>query len=128
MYSPVRPDWLKLHSEEIIDPGREIVDAHHHLWDRPAGRYLMDEMVADVNKTLRGWYGYFKYSLPTAMQRVDEWTRERIRHILRRRQRRRGMVRGRERTEYPIAWFEKRGLFSLKAAQAKWLQSLAGNH
>jgi RNA-directed DNA polymerase len=86
------------------------------------------EIVADVNKTLRGWYGYFKYSLPSAMQRVDEWTRERIRHILRRRQRRRGMVRGRERTEYPIAWFEKQGLFSLKAAQAKWLQSLAGNH
>jgi len=88
----------------------------------------MVEIVADVNKTLRGWYGYFKYSLPSAMQRVDEWTRERIRHILRRRQRRRGMVRGRERTEYPIAWFEQRGLFSLKAAQAKWLQSLAGNH
>lgn len=29
---------------------------------------------------------------------------------------------------YPNAWFEKQGLFSLKAAQAKWLQSLAGNH
>jgi RNA-directed DNA polymerase len=88
----------------------------------------MVEIVADVNKTLRGWYGYFKYSLPSAMQRVDEWTRERIRHILRRRHRRRGMVKGRERTEYPIAWFEKQGLFSLKTAQAKWLQSLAGNH
>ncbi len=86
------------------------------------------EMVAEVNKTLRGWYGYFKYSLTSAMQRVDEWTRERIRHILRRRHRRRGMVRGRERTEYPIAWFERQGLFSLKGAQAKWLQSLAGTH
>jgi RNA-directed DNA polymerase len=85
-------------------------------------------IVTDVNKTLRGWYGYFQYSLPSAMQRVDEWTRERIRHILRRRHRRRGMVKGRERTEYPIAWFEKQGLFSLKTAQAQWLQSLAGNH
>ena len=88
----------------------------------------VEEIVADANKTLRGWYGYFKYSLPSAMQRVDEWTRERIRHILRRRHRRRGMVKGRERTEYPIAWFEKQGLFSLKTAQAQWLQSLAGNH
>jgi len=85
-------------------------------------------IVSDVNKTLRGWYGYFKYSLPSAMQRVDEWTRERIRHILRRRHRRRGLVRGRERTEYPIAWFERQGLFSLKTAQAQWLQSQAGNH
>ncbi len=88
----------------------------------------MTAMMADVNKTLRGWYGYFKYSLPSAMQRVDEWTRDRIRHILRRRHRRRGLVRGRERTEYPIAWFVKQGLFSLKTAQAQWLQSLAGNH
>lgn len=86
------------------------------------------EIVGDANKTLRGWYGYFKYSLPSAMQRVDEWTRERIRHILRRRHRRRGLVQGRERTEYPIAWFEKQGLFCLKTAQAQWLQSLAGNH
>lgn len=86
------------------------------------------EIVAEVNKTLRGWYGYFKYSLPSTMQRVDEWTRERIRHILRRRHRRRGMVHGRERTEYPISWFERQGLFSLKMAQAQWLQSLAGNH
>jgi RNA-directed DNA polymerase len=86
------------------------------------------ELVADVNKTLRGWYGYFKYSLPSAMQRVDEWTRERIRHILRRRQRRRGLVKGRERTEYPVAWFDRQGLFSLHSAQAQWLQSLAGTH
>jgi RNA-directed DNA polymerase len=88
----------------------------------------VSDMVGNVNKTLRGWYGYFKYSLPSAMQRVDEWTRERIRHILRRRHRRRGMVKGREHTEYPIAWFAKQGLFSLKTAQAQWLQSLAGHH
>jgi RNA-directed DNA polymerase len=88
----------------------------------------VQQIIAEVNPVLRGWYGYFKYSLPSAMQRVDEWTRERIRHILRRRQGRRGMVRGRERTEYPIAWFAAQGLFSLKSAQAQWLETLAGNH
>jgi RNA-directed DNA polymerase len=86
------------------------------------------QIVAELNPTLRGWYGYFKYSLPTAMQRVDEWVRERIRHIIRRRHKRRGMVKGRERTEYPIAWFAAQGLFSLKNAHAQWLQSLTGNH
>lgn len=50
MYGPIRPDWLSQHSEDIIDPDREIVDAHHHLWDRPAGRYLLNEMLADVNE------------------------------------------------------------------------------
>jgi RNA-directed DNA polymerase len=86
------------------------------------------QIVSEVNRTLRGWYGYFKWSQPSAMQRVDEWTRERIRHILRRRHKRQGMVRGRERNEYPISWFAEQGLFSLTTAQAQWLQSLTGTH
>jgi RNA-directed DNA polymerase len=86
------------------------------------------QIATDINRTLRGWYTYFKWSQPTAMKRVDEWTRERIRHILRRRHKRRGMVRGRERNEYPVPWFAEQGLFSLTKAQAQWLQSLAGNH
>ena len=85
-------------------------------------------IAVEINPVLRGWYGYFKYSLPNAMQRVDEWVRERIRHIIRRRKKRQGMVRGRERTEYPIAWFEAQGLFSLMKAQAQWLQSQTGTH
>lgn len=28
----LREDWLAQTREEIIDPGREIVDPHHHLW------------------------------------------------------------------------------------------------
>ena len=28
----LREDWLALTREEIIDPDREIVDPHHHLW------------------------------------------------------------------------------------------------
>ena len=85
-------------------------------------------IIAEINPTLRGWYGYFKYSLPSALVRVDEWVRERVRHILRRRHKRQGMVKGRERTEYPVAWFEAHGLFSLKNAQAQWIQSPKGTH
>jgi len=86
------------------------------------------QIVAEINPSLRGWHGYFKYSLPSGMQDVDQWVRERIRHILRRRHKRQGMVKGRERNEYPIAWFAQQGLFSLKNTQAQWLQSLTGNH
>jgi len=95
----------------------------------PRGRSgSLRQIVAELNPILRGWYGYFKYSLPSAMQRVDEWVRERMRHIIRRRHKRQGMVRGRERTEYPNPWFAAQGLFSLKNTQAQWLQSLKGNH
>ncbi len=48
LYADPREDWLALHSEEIIDPARPIVDPHHHLWDRGGLRYLMEEITDDV--------------------------------------------------------------------------------
>lgn len=48
-YIPVREAWLDRVKEEILEPGLEIVDPHHHLWDRPGWRYLLDELLADTN-------------------------------------------------------------------------------
>jgi predicted TIM-barrel fold metal-dependent hydrolase len=48
LYAGVNKDWLEQYSEEIIDPDRVIVDAHHHLWDRSGARYLFDEVLEDV--------------------------------------------------------------------------------
>jgi predicted TIM-barrel fold metal-dependent hydrolase len=42
------PAWLALRQEEIIEPGLEIVDPHHHLWDRPGNRFLINELLADT--------------------------------------------------------------------------------
>ena len=47
-YLPVRPEWLATQQEEILDPGQLIVDPHHHLWDRPGWRYLLDDILADI--------------------------------------------------------------------------------
>jgi predicted TIM-barrel fold metal-dependent hydrolase len=44
-----REDWLALHVEDIIDPAQPIIDAHHHLWDRAGGRYLIEEFRKDVS-------------------------------------------------------------------------------
>ncbi len=49
-FLPVRPDWLALHAEPAADPTREIVDPHHHLWDRPDDRYLFHDLLADTNQ------------------------------------------------------------------------------
>ena len=48
--SPRYPDpaWLALRQEEIIEPGLEIVDPHHHLWDRPGHRFLIEQLLADT--------------------------------------------------------------------------------
>jgi predicted TIM-barrel fold metal-dependent hydrolase len=48
LFADPRQDWLALHTEDIIDPVRPIVDPHHHLWDRGGQRYLIEEMVADI--------------------------------------------------------------------------------
>lgn len=45
---PIREEWLALRPEEPIDRDRPIVDAHHHLWDKPDGRYLRAEMETDI--------------------------------------------------------------------------------
>jgi L-fuconolactonase len=49
-YNPHYPDpaWLALRQEEIIEPELEIVDPHHHLWDHPGNRFLLDQLLADV--------------------------------------------------------------------------------
>ena len=40
--------WLGLTKEEPIDPDLPICDPHHHLWDRPNDRYLLEELLQDT--------------------------------------------------------------------------------
>lgn len=49
-YNPHYPTsaWLALTQEEIIEPELEIVDPHHHLWDHPGNRFLLDQLLADT--------------------------------------------------------------------------------
>ena len=42
------PEWLGKLEEEILEPELPIVDPHHHLWDHPGSRYLLDELLADL--------------------------------------------------------------------------------
>jgi L-fuconolactonase len=42
-----REAWLALTVEAAIEP-LPICDPHHHLWDYPGSRYLIDEFVADI--------------------------------------------------------------------------------
>lgn len=46
----VREAWLALSKEEAISPDQPIFDAHHHLWDRPEGRYTCGEFQDDVGQ------------------------------------------------------------------------------
>ena len=37
--------WLTQHTEEILDPDREIIDPHHHMW-KASGLpvYLLEDL------------------------------------------------------------------------------------
>ena len=43
-----RFEWLARRREEAVDPGRVIVDAHHHLWERGGSTYLAPQLLEDM--------------------------------------------------------------------------------
>jgi L-fuconolactonase len=40
--------WLDLTVEETIEPDLPICDPHHHLWDYPGSRYLLNDLWQDT--------------------------------------------------------------------------------
>ena len=42
-------EWLEQVSEPVIDPARDIVDPHHHLWPQASMGYNIDELLADTS-------------------------------------------------------------------------------
>jgi predicted TIM-barrel fold metal-dependent hydrolase len=48
LHPHVNAAWLQRLREDVIEPDLPIIDAHHHLWERPTGRYLLDELRADI--------------------------------------------------------------------------------
>jgi RNA-directed DNA polymerase len=90
---------------------------------RTAGRSL-HMIVADVNRTLRGWFEYFQHSHRTTFPELDAWIRMRLRSILRKRQGGSGRGRGTDHHRWPNAYFNAQGLFNLTTAHAEFSQSL----
>jgi RNA-directed DNA polymerase len=77
----------------------------------------MQEIVNEINPKIRGWYGYFKNSIPSALRGIDGFIRRRLRSIQRWRHKRKGLSKGRENPEYPNTYFEELGLFCMEMAQ-----------
>jgi RNA-directed DNA polymerase len=83
----------------------------------------MQVIIADLNRTLRGWYEYFKHSWRTTFPELDGWIRMRLRSILRKRAGRRGRGHGLDHHRYPNAYFAELGLFSMTSAFVRESQS-----
>jgi RNA-directed DNA polymerase len=86
----------------------------------------LSRVVADVNRTLRGWFGYFKHCCKSTFDPLDRWVRTRLRNILRRRAGRRGCAVRSDRERWPNAFFAKHGLYSLASAHELACQPTGG--
>jgi RNA-directed DNA polymerase len=83
-------------------------------------------IIEDVNRTLRGWFEYFKHSCRRPLQTLDGWLRMRLRSILRQQAGRKGRGRGTDHQRWPNAFFAGHGLFSLRTAHELACQSPRG--
>jgi RNA-directed DNA polymerase len=80
-------------------------------------------IVEDLNRTLRGWFEYFKHRVRRPFPVLDRWLRMRLRSILRHRAGRTGRGRGWDHLRWPNAYFAAHGLLNLQLAHAAACQS-----
>jgi RNA-directed DNA polymerase len=99
---------------------RKLKDAVRQKTRRTNGHSLA-VIIADVNRTLVGWFGYFKHS-HGSFEDLDAWIRTRLRSLLRKRAgfRRRPGV---DYRRWPVRFFTAQGLFSLQLAHRAARQS-----
>jgi len=86
-------------------------------------------VVADLNRTLRGWFGYFKHAHPNTFVKLDQTIRRRLRAYLRSQDRRPGLgICRADHQRWPNAYFANAGLFALHTAWQSARQSRCRNH
>jgi RNA-directed DNA polymerase len=74
-------------------------------------------VIDDLNRTLRGWFGYFKHAHPSIFLALDKMIRRRLRAILRKQAHRPGVGnRRRDHQRWPNTHFANAGLFALHTA------------
>ena len=101
---------------------QKLKDAVRAKTQRSSGHSL-PFTCARLSSQLRGWFTYFRHGHWSIFRDLDGWIRGRLRSILRKRQKRRGRGRGRDHQRWPNAFFDKQGLYSLRAAHASFVQS-----
>lgn len=103
---------------------RKLKDTLRMKTRRTSGRSLKC-IIADVNRTLRGWFAYFQHSTRRSIYTdLDSWLRMRLRSLLRRRQGGHGVARDQTASfTWPNRFFAAHRLFSLATAHAVACQS-----
>jgi RNA-directed DNA polymerase len=94
---------------------QKLKDAIRATTKRTSGHSL-SQIITELNRTLKGWFEYFKHSHPRTFPPLDGWTRRRLRSILRKRHHGKGLSHGFDHLRWPNAFFTEHGLFNLQHA------------
>ncbi|MGH7866765.1 MAG: reverse transcriptase domain-containing protein, partial [Candidatus Dormibacteraceae bacterium] len=120
-------DFLGYHFERGQRwPRRKSLDKLRHTIrarTRRTNGESLPVVIGRLNRTLVGWFEYFKHSHRFTFGQLDQWVRMRLRSLLRRRQGRPGRQQGSDHLRWPNAFFARQGLFSLVQAHAQACQS-----
>jgi RNA-directed DNA polymerase len=92
-------------------------------WTGRSNGHSLRQLIAILNPILRGWFQYFKHSRATTFKIVDGWMRRRLRSILRRHHRMRGIANGGDNLRWPNAYFRQVGLFTMVEAHRQLIRS-----
>jgi RNA-directed DNA polymerase len=77
----------------------------------------LERIIADLNPTLRGWFGYFKHAHSSTFRKLDGFIRRRLRALLRKQEKRPGIGRClADQQRWNNAFFAAAGLFALYPA------------
>jgi len=95
----------------------KLKDAIRSKTRRNNGR-SMKAVCTELNRTLKGWFEYFKHSAPHVHATIDGYARGRLRSILRHQSKRKGRARTLDHYRWPNSYFSAVGLFSLRQAHA----------
>ena len=86
-------------------------------------------VIASLNLTLQGWFGYFRHAHRSVFSSLDGFVRRRLRAVLRRQHHRPGQGRcPRDHSRWPNAFFADLGLFTMSEAHDLARQSRCGNN
>jgi RNA-directed DNA polymerase len=100
---------------------RKFLDRIRELTPRQSGQSL-ETIIQNINRSLQGWFNYFRHCHWSIFRRYDEMIRSRLRRLLFKRHRR-NPQRIPRKQRWPTAYFTDRGLHSLNTTHVCFVQS-----
>lgn len=101
---------------------RKVVDRIKELTPRTSGDSL-STIIATLNRSLQGWFNYFRHCFWNVFDAYDSLIRRRLRRILQKRHRR-NPQRLPATYRWPNHYFSELGLYSLQASHTRFVQSI----